>query len=434
MVQTFFSDLPQLAEVDVLVVGAGSAGSTAAIAAARTGARTLLVERYGYMGGISTGVLDTFYGFYTPGIVKKVVGGIPDMVVASLMERQAAFLRPNTFGAGTGVTYNPETLKVVWEDLAQEAGVQLLYHSFCTDVIVAEQGSRVVGVVVDGKRGLLRIMAKQVVDATGDADLCFRAGVPFEKAGERTSAQTLTTTFRLANVNMEQADKVRKAELHALMRAANASGDYHLPREEGSIHRTPVAGVMLGIMTRLDGYDPTDPVSLTVAEIAGRKQAEEYIRFLISCVPGYEHAQLVALSTQIGIRETRRVYGDYRLTADDVLRARLFADTIGQCGAPIEDHHGGKDTTWVYIPESGVYDIPYRTLLPQGVHNVLVAGRCFSATHEAHASCRSMAQCMVMGQAAGTAAALCVQHKQDPRDLPLDLLQQRLVADGAILW
>jgi len=434
MQHAFISDLPQLAEVDVLVVGAGSAGSTAAIAAARTGARTLLVERYGYMGGTSTGVLDTFYGFYTPGVVKKVVGGIPDAVVASLMERQAAFLRPNTFGAGTGVTYNPETLKSVWEDLAIEAGAQLLYHSFCTDVILAENGKRVAGVVVDGKRGLLRIMAKQIVDATGDADLCFRAGVPFEKAGELTSAQTLTTTFRLANVNTEKASRVPKEELHALMRAANASGDYQLPREEGSIHRTPVSGVMLAIMTRLDGYDPTDPVSLTAAEIAGRKQAGEYIRFLINCVPGYENAQLVVLSTQIGIRETRRVYGEYRLTGEVVLGARAFVDTIGQCGAPIEDHHGGKDTTWVYIPDSDVYDIPYRTLLPQGMQNILVAGRCFSATHEAHASCRSMAQCMVMGQAAGTAAALCVQLNKDPRDLPLALLQHRLVAGGAILY
>src|SRR6478609_9999289 len=138
--QVFYSTLPRLAEVDVLVVGAGSAGSTAAISAARLGARTMLVERYGFMGGISTGVLDTFYGFYTPGVIKKVVGGVPDRVVSRLMDMGAAFLRPNTYGAGTGVTYDPESLKMVWEDLATEAGVQLLYHSFCTDVIVSGDG------------------------------------------------------------------------------------------------------------------------------------------------------------------------------------------------------------------------------------------------------------------------------------------------------
>ena len=431
---SYVVDLPLLAEVEVLVIGAGSAGCTAAIAAAQTGAATMLVERYGYLGGTSTGVLDTFYGFYTPGVPKKVVGGIPDHVVAELTSRGVAFARPNTFGAGTGITYDPETLKMVWEELAGTAGVRLLYHSFCVDALMGDAGRRVAGIVVAGKRGLARIAARQVVDATGDADVCSRAGAPFERAGDAEPAQTLTTTFRLANVDVARATAVPKAELHRLMWEANASGKYRLPREEGSIHRTPVPGVMLAIMTRLDGYDPTDPVSLTAAEIEGRRQAREYIRFLTGCVPGYEEARLVALSTQVGVRETRRVYGDYRLTAEDVLSARKFPDTIGQCGAPVEDHHGGTDTRWVYIPDSGVYDIPFRTLIPQELDNVLVAGRCFSATHEAHASCRSMGQCMAMGQAAGTAAALCIRHSTDPRGLEVRLLQNQLIQDAAILY
>lgn len=432
--EAFFKNLPELAAVDVLVIGSGGAGSTAAISAARTGARTMLVERYGYMGGTSTGVLDTFYGFYTPGTSKKIVGGVPDDVIAELTARNAAILRPNTYGAGTGVTYMPDILKMVWEDLASQAGVQLLFHSFCTDVILEDNGRRVTGVVVDGKRGLMRILARQVVDASGDADVCFKAGAPFERAGDNEPAQTLTTTFRVANVDMEIAGAVRKKELHALMREAVASGKYNLPREEGSIHRTPISGVMLGIMTRLDGYDATDPVSLTQAEIEGRRQVRECVRFLVDCVPGYAKAQLVAVSTQIGIRETRRVYGDYRLTVEDVLGARKFEDTIGQCGAPIEDHHPGSDTKWVYISNSGVYDIPYRTLVPQGLDNVLVAGRCFSATHEAHASCRSMAQCMAMGQAVGTAAALCALNGSDPRSLNVPLLQAKLLKTGAVLY
>jgi hypothetical protein len=431
---SYFTGLPLLDEVDVLVVGAGSAGSTAAIAAARIGARTMLVERYGYMGGTSTGVLDTFYGFYTPGIVKKVVGGIADEVVEELQRREVAFLRPNTFGAGTGITYDPETLKMVWEELAGQSGVRLLYHSFCTDVIMESNGHRVAGVVIDGKGGLMRVAGRQIVDASGDGDVCFRAGAPYERAGDLEPAQTLTTTFRLANVDVKMAGSVRKAELHSMMHEANVSGKYSLPREEGSIHRTPVPGVMLAIMTRLDGYDPTDPVSLTAAEIEGRRQAREYIRFLVEQVPGYREARLVALSTQIGIRETRRVYGDYRLTADDVMGARKFQDSIGQCGAPIEDHHGGKDTRWVYIPESGVYDIPFRALIPKGLDNVLAAGRCFSATHQAHASCRSIAQCMAMGQAAGTAAALAALGDTCPRGLDMVLLQDRLLQDGAILF
>jgi hypothetical protein len=148
-------------------------------------------------------------------------------------------------------------------------------------------------------------------------------------------------------------------------------------------------------------------------------------------VPGYENAALSWLSHPIGVRETRRVYGLYRLTRDDCLSGRKFDDAIGACGAPIEDHHPGKDTAWVYLPDGMTYDIPYRTLLPQKVSGLLVAGRCFSATHDAHASCRSMAQTMTMGQAAGTAAALAIQHDTQPHSLPVSLLQEHLRQIGA---
>jgi hypothetical protein len=150
-------------------------------------------------------------------------------------------------------------------------------------------------------------------------------------------------------------------------------------------------------------------------------------------VPGYEHARLATFGVQIGVRETRRVYGDYRLTRDDVLSARRFDDVIGLCGAPIEDHHVGADTRWQYLPDGQTVDIPYRTLLVRDAANVLVAGRCFSSTHEAHASVRSMAQCMAMGQAAGTAAALAIGADRTPRDVPVRALQDRLASDGAML-
>lgn len=169
-------NVPLLADVDVLVVGAGSAGCTAAIAAASTGARTLLIERYGFAGGTSTGVLDTFYGFCTPGVIKKVVGGIPDTVVKALEDRHVAFRRPNTFGAGTGVTYDPETLKVVWEELILAAGAAILFHLFAVDVSLDSTGRGVVEVLVSSKAGLGRIRARQVVDASGDADIVARAG------------------------------------------------------------------------------------------------------------------------------------------------------------------------------------------------------------------------------------------------------------------
>jgi hypothetical protein len=431
----------ELASVDVCVVGSGSAGSTAAIAAARTGASVVLVEKLPFLGGSSTAVLDTFYGFYTPGDrPRKVVGGIADDVVAGLRRLGPVVERPNTYGAGTGVTYVADHLKVVWERLVEESGASILLHAFVQDAIV--QDGTVESILVATKAGLVTIRAGVFVDASGDADVCHFAGFGYELAGELEPAQTLTTTFRMANVDRGRRSGVSKVELHASMRAAADSGGYDLPRREGSDHVTPIEGVTATIMTRIDPVErradgrivnATEPEVLTRAEIAGRRQALEYARFLVDLVPGYEHASLVGLGTQIGVRETRRVYGDYRLTRDDVLGARTFDDGIGLCGAPIEDHQAGTGTTWEYLPEGETVDIPYRTLLVRDAANVLVAGRCFSATHDAHASVRSMAQCMAMGQAAGTAAARAIRGGTTPRELDVGGLRETLRNDGAIL-
>jgi len=423
--------LPLFDSADVVVLGAGSAGCTAAIAAARAGADTLLVERYGFLGGTSTMVLDTFYGFYIPGNdARRVVGGIPWEIVERLRRYGMVIERPSSYGAGQAVTYDPPTLQVVWEQTALEVGVRLRLHTSCIDV--QKEGDRVTGIVVGGKSGMGLITGKVFVDTSGDADLCFRADAPFQPAGEDGPAQSLTTTFRLANVDEERALKVKRADLVRMMKEANLSGDYCLPREEGSVHRTPLRGVVATNMTRVAYVDGTDPVELTKAEVEGRKQAMEYVRFLRERIPGYEQAYLINFSTQIGIRETRRVYGDYRLTREDVLGARHFPDAIAQCGAPIEDHHPGSDTRWEYLPTGATYDIPLRSLIPQTVANVLTAGRCLSATHDAHASVRSMGQCMAMGQAAGAAAALAVQTNSIVRAVSVPQLQQQLRSDGAL--
>ena len=431
---------PLAATADVVVVGSGTAGASAAIAAARTGASVVLIEKQGFMGGTSTAVLDTFYGFYTPGSrALKIAGGVSDDVVAGLRALGPVVERPNTYGAGTGVTYNSEHLKLVWEALARDAGVRVLLHSFLQDASVRD--GRVESLLVATKAGLARVDGRVYVDASGDADLVFHAGFGFELAGLDDPAQTLTTTFKMVNVDLAARKRISTAEMHQLMAEAADSGEYDLPRREGSDHITPIEGMIATVMTRLPSFgsrdgqvvNATDPELLAEAEMAGRRQAVEYARFLHDRVPGYEHASLVALSAQIGVRETRRVCGDYRLTAEDVLGARRFDDEIGLCGAPIEDHHPGADTKWQYLPDGEVVGIPYRTLLVRDSANTLVAGRCFSATHDAHASVRSMAQTMAMGQAAGTAAALAVAAGADPREVATAALRDRLREDGAVL-
>lgn len=420
----------RLWDSDVLVIGSGSAGATAAITAGQQGASVTLIERYGFMGGISTQVLDTFYGFYTPGSeAKKVVGGVPDQVVDALMQRQRAILRPNTYGAGQGITYDPQALKVVWETLAKAAGVRLLYHTFVVDALV-DQG-RVIGVVAVNKGGFFEIPARVIIDASGDADVAVAAGARYEGI-EHGAIQSLTTTFQMINVDTARARAVTKTQLHALMGAAIDEG-YALPRKEGSVHITPFDGVMVTNMTRVGAVNPIDASALTEAEIEGRRQAEEYARFLTDKVPGYEKAVLGQFSHQIGVRESRRIYGCYRLTKADVLNARDFDDAIARCGAPIEDHHAGSDTAWQYLPDGATYGIPYRCLLPETVEGLLVAGRCLSAEHDAHASVRSMGQCMAMGQAAGAAAVIAAASGIDPHEVDSQRLRDRLTQIGAVV-
>ncbi|MER6948162.1 FAD-dependent oxidoreductase [Nonomuraea sp. NPDC000554] len=398
-------------EGDVIVAGGGSAGCAAAVAAARSGARCLLVESNGFLGGTGAAVLDTFYGFYAPGPESpRVVGGIGWEVCERLFDTGSAFERPNTYGAGTGVTYEPEALKVVWDELT--SGVTVLLHARVCGP----------GVEVETVAGRFQVKAPVVIDATGDAELAWRAGAALERPGMRL--QPMTATFRLGGVDLSATST---AELHALM------ADSDLPRREGSVHRTVHDGIVHTNLTRVTGLDPTDPMELSQAEREGRRQVGEYVRFLREKVPGYGSAVLLGTNVRIGVRESRRLVGRYVLTAEDVLAGRDHPDTIARCGAPIEDHDSGSGTRWEYVRDFGTYGIPYRCLLPVETPGLIVAGRCLSATHDAHASARSMGQCMAMGQAAGTAAALAVEGSLDPAEIDVNVLRSRLLAEGALL-
>ena len=430
----------ELSGYQVVVLGAGSAGCSAAIAAAQSGARTLLIDRLPFAGGTSTGVLDTFYGYYTPGAVaKKIVGGVPDQIVNELKKLGPVVERPNTYGAGTGVTYNPEHLKVAWERLLRISNVDLLLHSLVHEVKVKD--GRIASLVLANRAGVYSVAADIFIDCSGDADLTHLADLPYERAGDISPAQTLTTTFRMVNVDMAERKSINKDKLHELMAEAVEEG-YELPRREGSDHITTVPNTTATVMTRLDSITPEgdgfksvveDPFFLTKSEMAGREQALEYARFLKAKVPGYRNSELYGLSTFLGIRETRRVYGDYRVTRDDVLSARQFDDQSALCGAPIEDHHSGDGTEWRYLPEGSAVGIPLSALRVKDAENLLVAGRCFSASHDAHASIRSMGQCMAMGQAAGINAALACAAKKSIREVPIEDIQNSLIKSGAVL-
>jgi hypothetical protein len=430
--------LPLLADADVVVIGAGSAGCAAALAAREGGRHTvLLVERYGFLGGISTQSLDTFYGFFTPGeSPKKVAGGIPDRVVDRLASTNDMFLRPNTYGAGTGVSYNPEKLKIVWESLMAEAGVRVLLHCLLLDLSASAGGLDTIILHTPG--GLGRVTARRFIDATGDAELCSLAGLPTEKAGDREPAQTMTTTFRMCGVDLDAFTSAGGAAmLRECMAAAVDSGEFPLPRRKGSLHAMVQPGCVSTVAVRVAGIDPFDAESLTRGEREGRRQAFLYEDFLRARVPGFQAARIISLSSPtMGIRESRRVYGEERLTEEDCLSARMPDDRVLVCGAPIEDHRdsGGEDETiWKYIPGGGAYGVPYGTLVPRGQDTLWVAGRCFSATHSAHASCRSMAQTMSMGQAAGAAAALSLEADAGARLVEVGVLQERLRRLGAVL-
>jgi len=428
------ASLPVLWEADVAVVGGGSAGCAAAVASARHGARTILIESGGFFGGTAVAVLDTMYGFFPAGSDQRIVGGVGWEVASAMLESKQAMLRGNTYGAGTGVTYEPEVLKVEWDRRILDSGVRPLLHSRMASVIM--EGSTVLGIVVLTRRGPFQVLAKRVVDSSGDANVAWAAGCSLEMPSARRRVQPLTTTFRLGGVG----EPVKTPELHRLMREAAESGEYELPRLEGSAHPTMLPGVYHTNVTRVSGVDATNPWAATFAEIEGRKQAAEYTRFFKDRVPGFEGSYLLNTSVWAGTRETRRLVGEYVLTKDDVLEARQFDDAIALCGAPIEDHDGGASTIWRYVaagddgePTGRAYGIPYRTLVPKDVEGLLVAGRCLSATHDAHASARSIAQCLSYGHAAGAAAALSVSTGLGLREIDTDTLRSQLAEDGMIL-
>ena len=436
--------LPLVAEVDVVVVGGGAAGVAAAETAARRGFQVLLIERYGFCGGAAVGGMSgTVCGMYLASDRERnrpeqVVFGFTEKFRAS-MAASGGITAPQRYGKTWTVTHDPLVWREVADRLLRDAGVRVLFHSLVVGVVMEEE--RVHGVVVESKAGRGVVAARIVVDASGDADVVYRAGFDYTM-GQDGVVQNPTMIFRLGGVDVARfwrywgPDTICSAEVSRLIAEANASGRYALPRAKIWLFPTPRPGELLCNATRLVGedgraLDPTDPADLTEGELVGRRQVREYARFLRDHIPGCEASFVNDTGVQIGVRQTRSIVGVARLTNDDVLAHRKRPDGIARSPWPIELHSGERPKLeWVL---DDYYEVPYAALLPVRGENLLVAGRCFSAEHEALASARVTAQCFSYGHAAGMAAVTAIESGRRLREIDGEELRELLDADGARL-
>lgn len=431
--------VPVFGEFEVVVVGGGPAGIAAAASAARHGASTLLIERYGFLGGMGTaGGVTNFAGLYGKhdGEMLQVVHGIAD----ELLERIDALggLNQPQDGMQGRIrvrSYDVSAYKCAADQLLLASRAQLLLHAWASDVML--DGGRIAALIVQTKSGRLAVRAQTWIDCSGDADVAAMAGVPFELGNGQGSGLFPSTMFRLGYVDASKALAAVGGfkAINDLMQAA--AGRYRFPRD-GAILRpqknpTEWRANVTQIANRTGAaMDATDAQQLSEGEIEGRRQVLEYFKFLRAEVPGFAQSAIVEIAPQVGIRESRRIFGAYRLTGEDILSSARFDDHIGVNAWPMEMHIAGKIEWSFPADENRTYnDLPFRILVPQKIENLLVAGRCASMEHLGQSAARASGACFVMGQAAGTAAAL--RPVARPGDVDIRSVQAALRRDGAWL-
>lgn len=440
---------------DVIVAGGGPSGVMAAIAAARNGARTLLVERYGFLGGMVTsalvGPLQTFHAGD-----QQIVTGLAQELIDRLHEIGGTLghVRDMIGFVSTVTPVDVEKTKYVLQEMCKMSGVELQLHTLVIGV-EKDAEDRISGLRLFNKSGESVVRAHVYIDCTGDGDVLAQAGVPFEKGRKKDGlAQPMTMIFRMGGVDLKRVREymeqhpdefvlapdwrniphVAVSGFFSLVAKAKQEKRLTVDRDRVLFFELPNEGEVTVNMTRVIRYDATEGKALSEAEVIGRRQVMEVIRFLQRDIPGFASSYLINCGTQIGVRESRRMIGKYVLTEKDVMQGSRFDDVIARGSYPIDIHSPDSsklDATQVKFGH--VYDIPYRAVLNDTVRNLIVGGRCLSATHEALASARVTPTAMAVGQAIGTAAALASQANVLPEQVDIRLLQRTLVQQGANL-
>jgi FAD dependent oxidoreductase len=447
---------------DVIVVGGGPSGTMAAIAAARAGARTLIVDQQGFFGGSLTAMgVGPMMSFHN-NVGEQVIKGLPQELIDRLIARGASpgHVPDSTTYVTTVTPFDSEYLKIELEQMLRDAGADILFHTQLADAQLDD--GRITEVVLCNKAGLTAYASAVFIDASGDGDLAIRSGTEFIMGREADGAtQPMTMNLKVANVDidrvrryaidnpddfvfahgkeeglarLERTPRLSLAGYKGAWEAARRRGEVTVPREHVLFFETATPGVVIVNTSRVQGYDPTDPRQLSEAEMLGRQQCAEIFLFLQRYCTGFEDAVRMDASPQIGVRESRHVKGLYTLTADDLVQRRDFPDPVALGGYPIDIHSPERAATdSVHFTEGTTYQIPMRSLLVDSPENLVIAGRCISATHEAMAAFRVTPIAMAIGQAAGAIAAVAIRERTAPARVAYRDVRDLLLATGAKL-